>query len=77
MELGTYPFSERYGWTQDRYGLSWQLIYRAGQPIKQTITPTAMYEMFIEKDEKKIARVTKAFLKMKKFDIEILQEAAT
>ncbi|MEZ4740881.1 MAG: VOC family protein [Bdellovibrionota bacterium] len=26
MPLGKYPFSERYGWIQDRYGLSWQLI---------------------------------------------------
>lgn len=26
MELDKYPFSERYGWVQDRYGLSWQLI---------------------------------------------------
>ena len=24
MELGQYPFSERYGWVQDRYGLSWR-----------------------------------------------------
>jgi predicted 3-demethylubiquinone-9 3-methyltransferase (glyoxalase superfamily) len=27
MELGEYPFSERYGWTQDRYGLSWQVMF--------------------------------------------------
>jgi len=26
MPLEKYPFSERYGWIQDRYGLSWQLI---------------------------------------------------
>ncbi len=23
MELGEYPFSEKYGWVQDKYGLSW------------------------------------------------------
>ncbi|MBW8889717.1 MAG: VOC family protein [Fibrobacteres bacterium] len=26
MPLDKYPFSERYGWIQDRFGLSWQLI---------------------------------------------------
>ena len=26
MPLDAYPFSKRYGWVQDRYGLSWQLI---------------------------------------------------
>jgi predicted 3-demethylubiquinone-9 3-methyltransferase (glyoxalase superfamily) len=25
MELNTYPFSAKYGWVADRYGLSWQL----------------------------------------------------
>src|SRR5437763_802390 len=27
MPLATYPFSERYGWIQDKYGLSWQLMH--------------------------------------------------
>jgi predicted 3-demethylubiquinone-9 3-methyltransferase (glyoxalase superfamily) len=26
MELGAYPFSRRYGWIEDKYGVSWQLI---------------------------------------------------
>lgn len=26
MALDKYPFSERYGWIQDKYGVSWQLI---------------------------------------------------
>src|SRR3990172_6724307 len=26
MPLQQYPFSERYGWLQDKYGLSWQLL---------------------------------------------------
>ena len=34
MPLDSYPFSKRYGWVQDRYGLSWQLILKdaAGEP---------------------------------------------
>lgn len=43
MELGEYPFSERYGWAQDRYGLSWQIMFMGGQEIKQNITPTLMF----------------------------------
>ncbi len=26
MELGEYPFSPHYGWVQDKFGVSWQLI---------------------------------------------------
>jgi len=43
MELGEYPFSERYGWVQDRYGLSWQVMFMGGREIKQKITPTLMF----------------------------------
>ena len=42
MELGEYPFSERYGWTQDRYGLSWQIGVMGG-PVAQKITPVLMF----------------------------------
>jgi len=27
MELGEYPFSKRYGWVQDKYGVSWQIVF--------------------------------------------------
>ena len=27
MPLDQYPFSDRYGWIEDKYGFSWQLIY--------------------------------------------------
>lgn len=34
MELGEYPFSKRYGWVEDRYGINWQLLLTdpAGDP---------------------------------------------
>ena len=50
MELGKYPFSERYGWVQDRYGLSWQVMLAGTRPIQQKITPTLM---FVEKQSGK------------------------
>ncbi len=28
MPLGEYPFSKRYGWVQDRFGVSWQISVR-------------------------------------------------
>lgn len=40
MELGSYPFSERFGWLADKYGLSWQL-HMGGQPT--SITPALMF----------------------------------
>ncbi len=43
IELGEYPFSEKYGWTQDRYGLSWQVMFMGDRKIEQKITPTLMF----------------------------------
>jgi predicted 3-demethylubiquinone-9 3-methyltransferase (glyoxalase superfamily) len=43
MPLGEYPFSAKYGWTQDRYGLSWQIMFAGDREIKQKITPTLMF----------------------------------
>lgn len=40
MPLDTYPFSERYGWLQDRFGVSWQLMH-TGTP--QSITPCLLF----------------------------------
>jgi predicted 3-demethylubiquinone-9 3-methyltransferase (glyoxalase superfamily) len=61
--LSAVPEAEQCGWLKDKYGLSWQIV------------PTAMDEMLKDKDEEKIARVTEAFLKMKKFDLAELQKA--
>jgi predicted 3-demethylubiquinone-9 3-methyltransferase (glyoxalase superfamily) len=43
MPLESYPFSERYGWTEDRYGLSWQIMFVGDQQGGQPITPTLMF----------------------------------
>ncbi len=43
MELGSYPFSERYGWVQDKYGLSWQIMYIGEGPVTQKIISKLMF----------------------------------
>lgn len=43
MPLDSYPFSERYGWTEDRYGLSWQIMLAGEGQMRQRITPTLMF----------------------------------
>lgn len=44
MPLDEYPFSPRYGWVQDRYGLSWQLILAApSDKPPQAIIPVLMF----------------------------------
>ncbi len=42
MELGEYPFSQRYGWIQDKYGVSWQVIYTEGD-FQQRVMPALMF----------------------------------
>lgn len=44
MPLGEYPFSKHYGWVQDKYGLSWQLILTnpEGEP-RPPILPALMF----------------------------------
>lgn len=42
MPLQQYPFSQRYGWLQDKYGVSWQLMHDGGQPV-QRITPALLF----------------------------------
>lgn len=62
-KLSADPKAEICGWLKDKYGFSWQVV------------PNAMDRMMGSKDEKAIARVTEAFLKMKKFDIAVLEKA--
>ncbi len=62
-KLSADPNAEQCGWLKDRYGVSWQ------------VWPTAMGEMMINGTPEQTARVTRAFLPMKKFDIAALQRA--
>ncbi|MFD2045739.1 VOC family protein [Ornithinibacillus salinisoli] len=44
MPLDKYPFSEKYGWIQDKYGLSWQLILTNPEGEERpTILPSLMF----------------------------------
>ena len=61
--LSAVPDAEQCGWLKDRFGLSWQIV------------PRAMDKMMQDADEETMARVTQAFLKMKKFDVAELEEA--
>jgi predicted 3-demethylubiquinone-9 3-methyltransferase (glyoxalase superfamily) len=62
-KLSADPQAEQCGWLKDRYGLSWQ------------VAPGAMDEMMAQGTPEQIARLTKAFLPMKKFDISALERA--
>jgi predicted 3-demethylubiquinone-9 3-methyltransferase (glyoxalase superfamily) len=43
MPLDAYPFSDLYGWTEDKYGLSWQIMYAGDQKVGRKITPTLLF----------------------------------
>src|SRR5262249_31468829 len=61
--LSAVPAAEQCGWLKDKYGLSWQIV------------PTALDNMMRDGSNEQVARVTQAFLKMKKFDLAELQRA--
>jgi len=62
--LSAVPEAEQCGWLKDRYGLSWQIV------------PARLEEWLLGGDEARNARVTEAFLAMKKLDIAALERAA-
>lgn len=63
-KLSAVPEAEQCGWCKDRFGVSWQ------------ITPVMLGEVMTSGDEATVARVTQAFLEMKKFDVAAIEEAA-
>jgi predicted 3-demethylubiquinone-9 3-methyltransferase (glyoxalase superfamily) len=61
--LSAVPEAEQCGWLKDRYGLSWQIV------------PADLNQMMSNGTPEQIARVTRAFLPMKKFDLAALRAA--
>ncbi len=51
------------GWLKDKYGVSWQIV------------PANLSALLTGSDPEKSQRVTRAFMQMKKFDIEKLKQA--
>jgi len=43
MPLGQYPFGELYGWIQDRYGLSWQLMLVKNGALEQKVKVSLLF----------------------------------
>jgi predicted 3-demethylubiquinone-9 3-methyltransferase (glyoxalase superfamily) len=62
-KLSASPEDEQCGWLKDKYGLSWQVV------------PSLMDEMFRSGTDDQVARITQAFLPMKKLDIKVLEAA--
>lgn len=62
-KLSAVPEAEQCGWLKDRFGLSWQ------------VSPADMNKMMRDGSPEQIARVTEAFLQMKKFDLAVLRDA--
>lgn len=62
-KLSAVPEAGQCGWCKDRFGVSWQIV------------PAVLGRMMSDKDEAKVARVTEAFMSMKKLDIAKLEAA--
>jgi predicted 3-demethylubiquinone-9 3-methyltransferase (glyoxalase superfamily) len=58
MELGKYPFSEKFGWVQDKYGISWQLNLASH---KQKIIP---FLMFVREQHGKAEEAMKFYISL-------------
>ena len=62
-KLSAVPEAEQCGWLKDRYGISWQ------------VTPASMEHYLSSGSPEQRARVTEAFMKMKKFNLDKLERA--
>ncbi|REE80173.1 putative 3-demethylubiquinone-9 3-methyltransferase (glyoxalase superfamily) [Paenibacillus taihuensis] len=62
-KLSAVPAAEQCGWLKDQFGVSWQIV------------PSNLSEFMSKGTPEQLARVTQAFLKMKKFDLAVLEQA--
>jgi len=63
MPMGAYPWSERYAWVQDRFGVSWQVV------------PRGIAEWMASPDAAARDRAFKAMMAMGKPDVAALRAA--
>ena len=63
LSEGGDPKAQICGWLKDKYGVSWQVV------------PEILEDMLQDDDRSKVENVTRAYLRMKKFDIEELKRA--
>ncbi len=43
MPLSKYPFADKYGWAEDQYGVSWQVMFSSTMKSPQKVTPTLLF----------------------------------
>ena len=60
MEIGEYPFSKRYGWVADKYGLSWQLILTNPEGEERPLIVPSM--LFVDKKYGKAEEASNFYL---------------
>lgn len=63
LGAGGDPGAQQCGWLKDKFGISWQVV------------PEGMEKLLNDPDKQKANRGMQAVMRMKKFDIEALQEA--
>jgi predicted 3-demethylubiquinone-9 3-methyltransferase (glyoxalase superfamily) len=63
LTSGGDPKAQVCGWLKDKFGVSWQ------------VSPRILGKLLQDPDKARVERVTKAFMKMKKFNIEELKQA--
>lgn len=62
MPLDKYDWSEKYGWLQDRFGVSWQLSFGKMEDVGQKFTPALMFtQKWAGKAEEAIKFYTSVF----------------